>query len=821
MASYLVKKNTTGHYEISRNKTSHHQDGRRHENIHNCPIIIPNQKVRMGRRMREKSKMLLLHTLLLIVVSLANWVNALSLTTRQGKPPNKLFQRNLPNKQFQNTFSLKASKLEIEQPFAGVDDNTQDHFEIKTDGNVTDFVVTTNELVNTKNGVQSQSKNGKQTPLKNGKQAPSTRSLWRRRHARSIAEGIRRERSKTKKLSSLLQKARQDTIDANRQFLRSVITGFISAVAEKSEGLSVKVKTRKGTPFWEKHIDSIEIAFSRLDFRPIRIGGIAKGKVSKGIGAESNQQEILRPSNKKMSDALNTTDVDCMIEAFQRIDADNSGTLDRDEIAEALESLTYSNSDSDLYAELASELVDLYDANGDGVVDFEEYKLMVEHMADLRDNQQRINNEAETKLADEESSKRRWLSFGKSDRVNNDEEIEVLTNSTLSYNDSVINADSDIIDPMRSSTGAITITDLKLDLRRLVFGAVPGVKKITPGGPLVLEPFTANLKGSFNDEDILQSFLVNKGLRLLAARAIRRRVRSLRDLTDGALFLGRSWNMASVQAPVVEVPQITQVEFDKRNRLIVTGRAKVRTSPDAPEIEQAFKLRTKLGTRKNGQAIRLEQPELALVIECPKGWERNIVSTCQKFNLTVPTKPDPLYSFFPIYSPFKLEEDDGFDMGPDNRLKSLRIQDGALHFEMRAVLRPGRFLGSHYVAFTLPMRTFLITLERVVGAIRTARKNKSEAKVAMKLASKSQEGSSAVDTTDRVVSREYGSRPDLSFTDTTKEDNPIQPRPQKNFFSRFIEGYQDAEKEDEVQSERFTNAISEWFGRQGRNTEND
>ena len=71
-------------------------------------------------------------------------------------------------------------------------------------------------------------------------------------------------------------------------------------------------------------------------------------------------------------------------------------------------------------------------------------------------------------------------------------------------------------------------------------------------------------------------------------------------------------------------------------------------------------------------------------------------------------------------------DDDGFYMGPDNCLKSLEIKNGALHFEMQSILRPGRFLGSHYVAFTLPKRTFLVTLERVVRAIRTARKNKKD-----------------------------------------------------------------------------------------------
>ncbi len=130
------------------------------------------------------------------------------------------------------------------------------------------------------------------------------------------------------------------------------------------------------------------------------------------------------------------------------------------------------------------------------------------------------------------------------------------------------------------------------------------------------------ITASFNRDDILESALLDDGLRRLVARALRRRVRSFRDLLDGAVFYGRTWNMASKQAPVVEVPKLTNVEFDKKDRLIITGRAKVRASPDQPFVENSFKLRTKLGTRENGQYIRLEEPELALMLECPKTIEK-------------------------------------------------------------------------------------------------------------------------------------------------------------------------------------------------------
>ena len=73
--------------------------------------------------------------------------------------------------------------------------------------------------------------------------------------------------------------------------------------------------------------------------------------------------------------------------------------------------------------------------------------------------------------------------------------------------------------------------------------------------------------------------------------------------------------------PSVNVPKLTNVEFDSENRLIITGRARVQSNKDAPVIENAFKVRTKIGTRKGGKVIRLVEPELALVLECPKAFE--------------------------------------------------------------------------------------------------------------------------------------------------------------------------------------------------------
>jgi len=161
---------------------------------------------------------------------------------------------------------------------------------------------------------------------------------------------------------------------------------------------------------------------------------------------------------------------------------------------------------------------------------------------------------------------------------------------------------------------------LTLDLRRLIFGAIPFLKRITPGGPLILEPLTVTVRGSFTREDVMGSFLLDAGLRLLVARAIRVRVRSFRDVVDGAYFFGRQWKMTSKTAPVVQVLGLSNIEFSGE-KMIVTGRARIRTSPDAPVVTNTFKVRTKIGTGNNGHTIGLREPELAFVFECPEAWE--------------------------------------------------------------------------------------------------------------------------------------------------------------------------------------------------------
>ena len=183
-----------------------------------------------------------------------------------------------------------------------------------------------------------------------------------------------------------------------------------------------------------------------------------------------------------------------------------------------------------------------------------------------------------------------------------------------------------------------------------------------------------------------------------------------------------------------------------------------------------------------------------------------------KLGLPPPQRPEPLYSFFPIYSPFKVNDNAGFDMGEDNQLRKIFIKDGKLRFEMRSVLRPGRFLGSHYLAFTVPMRTFIITMDRVKEGIRVARKNKRIAAREKQLLLQDSEDNDNNGIGRRCV--QWLARVILRLRLLWLGWKPKQPKP-KSFFARFVEGYTLVEREVEAKNEQLTNEISSWFGRQG------
>ena len=170
------------------------------------------------------------------------------------------------------------------------------------------------------------------------------------------------------------------------------------------------------------------------------------------------------------------------------------------------------------------------------------------------------------------------------------------------------------------------------------------------------------------------------------------------------------------------------------------------------------------------------------------------------FGMVAPPKPQPLYTFIPIYSPFKVDDNDGFDLGEDNAIKKIYIEGGALRFELSAVLRPGRFLGSHYIAFTLPIRTFIITLDRVKEGMRAARKAKQKKQEEEKLQSQIA-GLKKVDSSG--LPKKQSQRKKVNILNGPK-----------SFFSRFVDGYMQAEREEpEVPT-----AIRDFFGKQSNSS---
>jgi hypothetical protein len=470
------------------------------------------------------------------------------------------------------------------------------------------------------------------------------RSMWRRRHARSAQEGIRRE--KLPQLSSLLERAgameHTRTSLRQRQYMARTIRGLIAALAEEAVDLEVHVDSRKDTPLWEKQVDAVKIQFSRLSFKPLRIGGVGGGKTRPPL-AEEGVVAVRDEATNHDVGGLPLLNLDSADEAFEQIDVDNSGALDRDEIIRALNMaagcLEEEPDDprSQVIQNIATELFQLYDFNGDGVVDRNEYQSLVEDMAAL--------SSAEAVPDTEEGNG--WLSsllqgtkgavsgFLQSVTEKNGASPAMGTNGAIvepakqAFDSEARVVDlsdaSEDVGAVAKSLGSITFSDLKLDLRRLLFGAVPFVKHITPGGPLILEPFTMTVTGSFSAADIMDSSLLDAGLGRLVAMVLRRRMRSFRDLVDLAILKGRDWKMASATAPVTQVTELSSVEFDEQNRMIITGRAKIRTRPGAPTITQAFKVRVRAGTRAGGRFIRLVEPELAFVLECPKQIEEGYV----------------------------------------------------------------------------------------------------------------------------------------------------------------------------------------------------
>lgn len=762
-----------------------------------------------------------------------------------------------------------------------------------------------------------------------------------KKQSKEEAVVARMSRKKKKQLSNLLLSVNRRNTKSMAGMTARTLTGLLSALAEESEGLSVRMNAREDTPLWRKQIDNLSIEFTRLGFKPLYVGGpdeveddtkkskaneYAKSKIkkkaasttqppvttmaptlststtatakqsafSKSLPSRNSEIDKDDNDNKDGTDSLDDetcpvepTDFDagvsCADTAFEAIDVDNSGALDKDEIAEALVMAATSSrqqqsgssgssntnlddipaelskseqEDRKVINQLAKQLVDLYDTNDDGVIDRLEYQSMVEDMAALRQVQKERDQKQEMEEKQRQEStngssaegsnsggeswwssavntvSRAFSNNTLSDEVLSDETLiqqlndkEILDISDAAVTDDILAITEKALegdDNAPEDIGQILLEDMKVDLRQLAFGALPGIKRITPGGPLFLEPFKVTATGSFSPDDIMKSTLLDFGLRQLVSFALRLRVRSIRDGMDGAVFYGRKWKRGNANAPLVECTKLISIEIDDKDRAIITGRAKVRAATDAPVIENSFKLRTRIATPRNGRAIKLSEPEIAIVLECPASWEKAINATFAKMNMKPPPKPEPIYRYIPIHSPFNKNDDTGgYYMGEDNHIKHLSIKNKRLRIEMETVLRPGKFLGSHYLAFTVPQRAIIITVDRVKDGIKAARRRKKTL-TALKKA-RAEETDRKAHHAEDALALDYleddkpSSSGDEEHPDQDEEEGKGIVPATKAFISRFVDGYSQAGSSGD-NKEKLAHAISDWFGRQSTST---
>lgn len=203
-------------------------------------------------------------------------------------------------------------------------------------------------------------------------------------------------------------------------------------------------------------------------------------------------------------------------EAFSRIDSDKSGALDVEELAQALDVAMETHSDvrrlagmvstekvpNEVLTGLASKLVSLYDINGDEELDREEYQKMVQDMAILRKAHEKKTMQSENdmnngrgrllgRIFNRPSKKdETFLDTNESEEIVQAEVVAVdeslndtsITNSStqqIDFDAAIDVSDSDAIFNSVTGEGSIVLTDLKVDLRRIFFGALPLVKRVS------------------------------------------------------------------------------------------------------------------------------------------------------------------------------------------------------------------------------------------------------------------------------------------------------------------------------------------------------
>jgi len=296
----------------------------------------------------------------------------------------------------------------------------------------------------------------------------------------SSLDGIEEDVSKT------LTKSKKDNNTnkaggKNRQYGARTIAGLIMALAEEVEGLEVEIDADANTPLHDKTVNSIKIYFSRLGFRQLRMGGL--DDVFSELETSMTPSERFAMATSFFNWGSKSTTAD---EAFDKIDVDGSGTLDEEELAEALKmaALIGGNakfgmrSKKETLTELASRLVKLYDVNGDGVVDREEYEAMVQDMAALKESRAREENHQQRDIEVGEGKRRGWFQNifrgGKKQRDDGDIPATDDDGSIIDVTDN-----EEFWGSIDQGEGSIVLEDLHLDLRRLLFGAIPGVKRVS------------------------------------------------------------------------------------------------------------------------------------------------------------------------------------------------------------------------------------------------------------------------------------------------------------------------------------------------------
>lgn len=161
-------------------------------------------------------------------------------------------------------------------------------------------------------------------------------------------------------------------------------------------------------------------------------------------------------------------------------------------------------------------------------------------------------------------------------------------------------------------------------------------------------------------------------------------------------------------------------------------------------------------------------------------------------------------------------------MGEDNRIKSLSIKDKCLRIEMEAILRPGKFLGNHYLAFTVPQRAIIITVDRVKNGIRAARQRKKMLK-ALKKAREEETDRKAHHAEDALALdelEEVAPTSDVEEESADEQEHDKLKAPGKSFISRFVDGYLQAGSDGQAENkEKLAHAISDWFGRQSTSSD--